>query len=825
MGRFYRAAQTTPIDYMYRLNTPLMEKVLETNDQYIDQSLAQTAALKKLGMFLHIPGVDDETASKLAKQYQDRADEIANAINSDPANWRKQTGALQALTKDLQTDYATGAISKYVGNYNQMQKDFTQADKQAELWHTSGGTKGVDPIAVNLWKQHTLNNFKGTANSDGPIKYNTFTSTPLSDNIDLNKVIDDTMSKVLKDSTIKEFTNIEGGYFNDQSHSWKGIPPDKIMSVVMNRIYSDSSIMHGLSQYQNIGYIKGLKYDKDVLDENGNVIHAAGSIRQPFSQVKNDRLSPIEQKLVDEEQHRINILRRTNPKAADEAQKNLDKQSNVSDRTQLSWDSDSYLTPFVQAAINKYGGAEIKDSSHLRNNSLFNLGVSNAAAMSRLVYGQNRQDQRQNSLFRQQEKIAGIKHNYDMEKLQAQLEAKANNGKGVSKAGDKNVNSNSIIGSVTSNPWAFLGSDPNKYEANIQSRVQNNIEGINNLYKEKNKAKSEGDIDLANFYGSQIKRLTVEQMSLGQMQEKAKENAIQNVVPQQDLALYNNATEIKRKFQELQSLRYTNPELSRDLNYVIKHGAENSKIISEYNKVKQYQSRVESQYKNNLANAAKSTTTGGSVIETTNNEDNFLRTSMATVPSAYKITNPKTGETSKISFENGGLDPFSQDIVILGVAPESGPDGGGMVIHTKIKGQDVNIHPVGPTAQSVEQKLLGNWSKSTNQSVRELANTMSNPYYKAINEATTGIAIKDNNPLGLSSTTYKVIGLPAGQAEIGVTKIGTTGFKLQMKTKNGWQNIPPTDDKGNPIGNYFTTDADMVDALQKIAQRQEAMRK
>ncbi len=36
MGRFYRTASANPLDYMYKMNTPLMEKVLQFNDQAID---------------------------------------------------------------------------------------------------------------------------------------------------------------------------------------------------------------------------------------------------------------------------------------------------------------------------------------------------------------------------------------------------------------------------------------------------------------------------------------------------------------------------------------------------------------------------------------------------------------------------------------------------------------------------------------------------------------------------------------------------------------------------------------------------------------------
>jgi len=119
MARFYKTASATPLDYMYKLNVPLMERVIKANDTFVNQRLATTEQQRVLGTtFAH--DIDDEQdAKRIADQYSTKADDIVKAMLVDPANWRKQQEPIRALSRDIQTDYKTDEISKIIQTHGE----------------------------------------------------------------------------------------------------------------------------------------------------------------------------------------------------------------------------------------------------------------------------------------------------------------------------------------------------------------------------------------------------------------------------------------------------------------------------------------------------------------------------------------------------------------------------------------------------------------------------------------------------------------------------------------------------------------------------------
>jgi hypothetical protein len=57
MGRGYRTASASPLDYMYSINTPLMEKAITANDQAITGSLNASDKLSQLANYTYLPGM------------------------------------------------------------------------------------------------------------------------------------------------------------------------------------------------------------------------------------------------------------------------------------------------------------------------------------------------------------------------------------------------------------------------------------------------------------------------------------------------------------------------------------------------------------------------------------------------------------------------------------------------------------------------------------------------------------------------------------------------------------------------------------------------
>ena len=142
MPRFYKTSSANPLQYMYQLDAPLIEKAIETNDKYIDDTIAQKDQLAQLANYDYLPG-DEQDAKSIIQGYNTRIEELAGAIQKDPTNWRKQQTNITQLRNDLFNDYQFGAIGKQIGNFNKRKQAFADLDKQVSLYDKSGGTKGV----------------------------------------------------------------------------------------------------------------------------------------------------------------------------------------------------------------------------------------------------------------------------------------------------------------------------------------------------------------------------------------------------------------------------------------------------------------------------------------------------------------------------------------------------------------------------------------------------------------------------------------------------------------------------------------------------------
>jgi hypothetical protein len=277
--------------------------------------------------------------------------------------------------------------------------------------------------------------------------------------------------------------------------------------------------------------------------------------------------------------------------------------------------------------------------------------------------------------------------------------------------------------------------------------------------------------------------------------------------------LYNNQRKIQEDFYKFK----TNLGVPDAQLYRTKEG---QKYLVDNAKINRYNKAVDDKYKNNLLDATKEKTKGEFLVQTTDNDDKFLRSAINADPATFKIIDPNTGQET-LSFRDGKLTGDDKDLQITGAGPTSS-NSGTMNIYAKYKGKNIIITPTGKSADIVRNKLVGDWATSGDKGVKQLVSTWSSPYFSVVNQATNEIIQGDgDDPSKLSSTIYKTIDLPSGSAKIGITKVGTAGWKLEIESKDGWRTVPNIDEKGNIIGNYFASKADIVDVLNRGSKKQK----
>lgn len=115
MARFYKT--TTPDfveDFMYTPPWELAGKVMEANEQGIQQTIASTQMLQDFDIQHINDPVLKEQAEGIKNKYASSADEIAKSLQtqlaSNPQAWRSQLPKIGKLAQELQKDVKSGDI-------------------------------------------------------------------------------------------------------------------------------------------------------------------------------------------------------------------------------------------------------------------------------------------------------------------------------------------------------------------------------------------------------------------------------------------------------------------------------------------------------------------------------------------------------------------------------------------------------------------------------------------------------------------------------------------------------------------------------------------
>lgn len=361
MGRFYKTTSSHPIDYMYRINSPLMEKVIESNDKAIGENLGQLDQLNTAANSFAYLQPDEERANQIMQDYTSKIDSVAAAIRDDPANWRKQLDPIRGVGRELLTNFKTGEISKIAGNYNIYKKVSDEIDKSVEEYNKTG--KGIDATRGARYKQSFLENFikknpKGTAYDPSSRSYNLMKAEVPMANIDIRKRLSEEMDKIKSDenTSVAEDLIAGGAYFNKVTRSWEGVSPQKILSIAMSRL-NDPQLLNYMRQDSKVGLMKG------VFNEDGSFINPYTHEAVP--------ISPEERAELNNRLIAVSKVKDPNKRQAMRDQLLADE-SKLLERTALKWNSESSLSPTLQGIMQEYSHTKVKNENDLSNNSLFN---------------------------------------------------------------------------------------------------------------------------------------------------------------------------------------------------------------------------------------------------------------------------------------------------------------------------------------------------------------------------------------------------------------------------------------------------------------------
>lgn len=260
MARYYKTSSANPVDYMYRIPSEMMMRVLQNEDAQINNILNSADLYNNT--LLQVPYLSQHADKIKEKQkyYNDKTNEISKAIlEGDAGSWRKYQGPIKDIGRELQEDMLTGDLSKIRGNYDKMQK----AIKEIEELDKRGMKNGVGYSKKDLEMQLSAMTKDYTGyDEDGKIK-----NIPIEGFSKLynfpeyySKIVD----KMKEDGIISKEMSKDGVW--DIITGKEGLNRDKIIEYITTYSKNDPEFMQSLMQRNKYG-LPGY----NVLDDNGNL--------------------------------------------------------------------------------------------------------------------------------------------------------------------------------------------------------------------------------------------------------------------------------------------------------------------------------------------------------------------------------------------------------------------------------------------------------------------------------------------------------------------------------------------------------------------------
>jgi hypothetical protein len=361
MGRSYRTSSAMPLDYMYSINAPLMEKVLMANDQGITNSLTTSDQLGQLKNFKYIDTNEAEKrdAEAIQKEIEDRTTEISKAIQEDPANWKKQLPLLRQYKQDLLQNYTSGPISKLQESYNNRVAKFAEVDKQVELYNKTGGRDkngnaiGLDPYSAQVYKARWDEDFKGTKTLTG---YSTYRGGTAMNNMDIETVLAKGVKDMKDNGKIIKHPTQKGMYLIETEQGWKGLTQTRILEAVQSNFTPE--LMQYMKNRSDVGLLNNVYASEDVLNEDGSVKYKKGDFINPYQTLDNPA---SKEELADFKlrQAEIDQLKKKKPQEAAKLQEELTSEiEELKDRKRVDFNPDSRLAGIIKGIATKYAHSE-----------------------------------------------------------------------------------------------------------------------------------------------------------------------------------------------------------------------------------------------------------------------------------------------------------------------------------------------------------------------------------------------------------------------------------------------------------------------------------
>lgn len=276
MGRFYKTTKQDHLDYMYKLPEQYMLGAVQQASDDLTQN--QAALFDMYGKLeLNALSPDKEAAKQLLDNYEQKINTLTSELQADPLGFRKRTGDIMRLSRDLQKEFSSGKAAAIQGNYNAYQtqlQDWKKTAREKQL----ANADWIPGLAQKSLSEYA--NKGGAAYDDTTGDYNTYMMDDLANHVD----IDEKLSEIGKEYEphIRAWADAglstDGNFIVETSGKTETKSAHELLQAMTNQIMTDAESMRYIKQGSEIGALQGYyKEDGDgmeypySIDEKGNI--------------------------------------------------------------------------------------------------------------------------------------------------------------------------------------------------------------------------------------------------------------------------------------------------------------------------------------------------------------------------------------------------------------------------------------------------------------------------------------------------------------------------------------------------------------------------
>ena len=255
MGRFF---QTTPTqfteDFIYQPPWELIQQAAAKKQQVYDNALATSKLFNNIPI-QHLQGVDDvANVKEKQRYYAESADNIAKAIQNDPANAQHYMANLEALGKELSMDMKEGDLSK-----------IQSSAIGFKTWQDDEGNKEMkktDPARYAAAEKTFLSRY---INAGGNSISQGFKGEQITKDVDWKEILANADKIKASEYDITQ-DSASGLNIYTSKKSGKQVKKEDIERDIIGRLITDPSNLAALRQSQDFGMAKYFDDETGALD-------------------------------------------------------------------------------------------------------------------------------------------------------------------------------------------------------------------------------------------------------------------------------------------------------------------------------------------------------------------------------------------------------------------------------------------------------------------------------------------------------------------------------------------------------------------------------